>query len=160
MYRFVSRINQREMIKRISPVIHSEYPELTKIWEASVRATHHFLSECDLLYYKENISLYFTAVSLYAIRDAKNTIQGFLGTSDEAIEMLFIDPKYRGQGIGKELLHFALQKLHLSKVDVNEQNDQAVGFYLHLGFEIENRSELDDSGKPYPILRLKFPSKL
>jgi hypothetical protein len=33
---------------------------------------------------------------------------------------------------------------------VNEQNVQAVGFYLHMGFEIVARSELDGTGKPYP----------
>lgn len=40
-------------------------------------------------------------------------------------------------------------------LDVNEQNEQAVGFYLHMGFEVAGRSELDGTGKPYPLLHLR-----
>ena len=39
---------------------------------------------------------------------------------------------------------------------MNEQNEQAVGFYLHQGFVIAGRSELDGTGKPYPILHLQL----
>ncbi|WP_435655920.1 hypothetical protein [Brucella pituitosa] len=39
-------------------------------------------------------------------------------------------------------------------VDVNEQNTQGVGFYKHMGFGQVGRSELDDQGKAYPILKL------
>lgn len=40
--------------------------------------------------------------------------------------------------------------------DVNEQNEQAIGFYIYKGFSVAGRSELDGTGKPYPILHLKF----
>jgi putative acetyltransferase len=39
-------------------------------------------------------------------------------------------------------------------VDVNEQNEQALGFYRHLGFEVVGRSPLDGQGKPYPLLHM------
>ena len=42
----------------------------------------------------------------------------------------------------------------VNKVDVNEQNPQALGFYQHYGFEVIDRSPLDGSGKPYPILHM------
>jgi hypothetical protein len=41
-------------------------------------------------------------------------------------------------------------------VDVNEQNGQAVGFYLRMGFATEGRSELDGMGKPYPLLHMRL----
>lgn len=34
---------------------------------------------------------------------------------------------------------------------------QAVGFYLHYDCVQSHRSELDNAGKPYTILTLKFP---
>jgi putative acetyltransferase len=45
-----------------------------------------------------------------------------------------------------------------STVDVNEQNPQAVGFYLHEGFQQVGRSPLDGLGKPYPLLHLSLPT--
>jgi len=42
-----------------------------------------------------------------------------------------------------------------ASVDVNEQNQQAVGFYRRLGFEVEGRSEVDSMGKPFPLLHLR-----
>ncbi|TMD66902.1 MAG: GNAT family N-acetyltransferase [Chloroflexi bacterium] len=43
-------------------------------------------------------------------------------------------------------------------VDVNEQNDQALGFYLRMGFVVVGRSELDSNGKPYPLLHMRLAS--
>ena len=74
--------------------------------------------------------------------------------AEDNLEMLFIDPKYRGKGIGKSLLNYGIKNLNITKVDVNEQNEQAVGFYKHSGFEVIARSEVDASGKPYPILHM------
>lgn len=45
----------------------------------------------------------------------------------------------------------------MNKVDVNEQNDKALGFYLRMGFRIIGRNETDGMGKPYPILHLQLP---
>jgi putative acetyltransferase len=43
-------------------------------------------------------------------------------------------------------------------VDVNEQNEQAVGFYRHLGFEVEGRSSVDGLGLPFPLLHMRLPA--
>jgi putative acetyltransferase len=71
--------------------------------------------------------------------------------------MLFLDPPVRGQGGGKLLLDHAVRVFGGTSLDVNEQNPQAVGFYLHQGFEVIGRSPLDGLGKPYPLLHLALP---
>ncbi|MEB0141341.1 GNAT family N-acetyltransferase, partial [Undibacterium sp. CCC2.1] len=68
----------------------------------------------------------------------------------------FIDPEYRGQGIGKLLLNHAIDHFHADRLDVNEQNHQARGFYLKLGFEVIGREELDGMGQPYPLLHMRL----
>lgn len=73
--------------------------------------------------------------------------------------MLFIHPDARGQGAGKRLLSYAVRTLGATTLDVNEQNEQAVGFYLHLGFEVIGHSALDGAGKPYPLLHMRLPGK-
>jgi putative acetyltransferase len=44
---------------------------------------------------------------------------------------------------------------------VNEQNTAAVAFYKACGFVVEGRSELDETGRPYPLLhmRLEAPAR-
>ena len=70
--------------------------------------------------------------------------------------MLFIDNDYRGKGIGKQLISHVMNDLHVTKVDVNEQNAQAVDFYKHMGFHVVTKSELDNEGKAYPILHMQI----
>ena len=142
---------------KINAIQESEYPEVVEVWEASVRATHHFLRPGDIEFFKPLIlKEYLKMVELKAARDSENKIIGFLGVAGRSIEMLFIHPDYRGQGIGKALLRFACEKYNTNLVDVNEQNEQAVGFYEHYGFKIVGRSPLDGLGKPYPILHMEL----
>ena len=72
------------------------------------------------------------------------------------LEMLFIDNNYRSIGIGKKLVTYAINHLQVTKVDVNEQNIQAVGFYKYIGFNVYKRSDLDGEGKEYPILHMQL----
>ena len=74
---------------------------------------------------------------------------GFMGIAEGNLEMLFIDNNYRGTGIGKKLVTYAINHLQVTKVDVNEQNIQAVGFYKYIGFNVYKRSDLDGS-IPHP----------
>ena len=135
----------------------SEYPEVVEVWEASVRATHHFLKEEDIIYFKPLIlNEYLKAVNLRGVKNEQQKIIGFLGVAEGKIEMLFIHPEVRGKGIGRLLVDYACQQMIVTKVDVNEQNEQAVGFYKHVGFETISRSELDALGMPYPILHMEL----
>jgi len=139
----------------VTPSI-ADYIEITDVWEASVRATHTFLTEADIQYYKPLIlNEYLKEVSLFCTRD-QNKITGFLGLDDDKIEMLFIHPDSRGKGVGKALLDFAVKEKNARKVDVNEQNEQAVGFYEYLGFKTVKREPLDPNGKPFPILSMEL----
>lgn len=145
------------MTYKIEGIYKTEYKEVVEVWEASVRATHHFLKEEDIAYFKPLIlNTYLDAVDLRSFRYENNTIIGFLGVADQNLEMLFIHPEHRGKRVGKTLLEYAISNLNVTKVDVNEQNEQAVGFYKHCGFETIGRSELDASGKPYPILHMEL----
>jgi putative acetyltransferase len=145
------------MTHKIEPINKTEYKEVVAIWEASVRATHHFLKEEDIAYFKPLIlNTYLDAVELRCIRNNEKEIVGFLGVAEQNLEMLFIHPEYRGKRIGKALLDYAIDELNVTKVDVNEQNEQAVGFYKYCGFKTIGRSELDSSGKPYPILYMEL----
>ena len=136
-----------------------DYQALIALWEASVRATHHFLQEADITALKPLIlEHYFAAVDLVCAR-GEEEIAGFCGVHDGNIEMLFIAPEARGSGVGRLLVAHAIQRQGARRVDVDEQNAQALGFYQHLGFEVTGRSPLDGQGKPYPLLHMALAAE-
>ncbi|MDR7129324.1 putative acetyltransferase [Algoriphagus sp. 4150] len=142
---------------KITEINLAEYPEVVELWEASVRATHDFLQEEDIVFFKPLIlNEYLKAVALNCVRADSSEILGFSGVAEGNLEMLFVHPDQAGKGIGKALLMNAISTLQVSKVDVNEQNPKALEFYLKNGFKIIGRSELDGTGKPYPILHMKL----
>lgn len=139
----------------VENVLPENYVEMLNVWENSVRATHNFITEEDIEFFKPIIiEQAFPAVTLKCVKDESGSILGFVGVHDSKIEMLFILNEARRQGVGKVLLHYAIKQLNATKVDVNEQNPLAVGFYEHMGFKIVSRSPLDDMGKPFPILHM------
>ncbi|KAM9866210.1 hypothetical protein ACIFOC_01128 [Leucobacter aridicollis] len=136
-----------------------EYPALVAIWRSAVRATHDFLAGDDFARIEGQLAdAYFPAVPLVvAERDGKPL--GFAGVADGGLEMLFVDDSARGTGVGSALLTHAIERLGVTRVDVNEQNPGAHGFYVSRGFEEVGRSELDGDGQPYPILHLALAAR-
>jgi len=141
----------------ICTVTEDEYELLTAVWEESVRATHHFLSEEDISSLRPRVLNDFLAsVVLRAFQNKDGHILGFVGVSGNRIEMLFISPESRGKGIGRRLLQHAITEMGATILDVNEQNPQALEFYLKMGFRIVGRSPLDMMGNPFPLLHLEL----
>ena len=144
------------MSRVIRTAISEDYPRIMEIWESAVKATHDFLAEEDLSYFKKVIPKdYLPNLEVYLIIE-NNESQGFASVAEGNLEMLFIHDNVRGKGFGKELYQFMKEKTNLTKVDVNEQNLQAIGFYEKLGFKQTGRSEKDGSGKNYPIIHMSL----
>jgi putative acetyltransferase len=140
----------------VFPARLEDLPRVEQIWEASVRATHDFVTEADIDVFRPLVAEAIRGdVELACIRDADDLVVGFLGVAEGKVEMLFVDPLWFGRGIGGRLLWHAVSALGATSVDVNEQNGRAVRFYLRRGFEVAGRSEQDSLGKPYPLLHLR-----
>lgn len=133
-----------------------DYPKIMKIWESAVKATHDFLTEEDFNHFKEVIPRdYLPNFEVYLITENEDA-KGFASVAEGNLEMLFIHDEARGKGLGKTLFQFMKDKTGLTKVDVNEQNPQAIGFYEKMGFKQVGRSEKDGSGKDYPIIHMSL----
>jgi putative acetyltransferase len=61
-----------------------------------------------------------------------------------------------GRGVGRQLVRHARSLWPELTVDVNEQNDAARRFYAACGFVVAGRSELDEQGRPYPLLHMRL----
>ncbi|NFE70711.1 GNAT family N-acetyltransferase [Clostridium botulinum] len=123
-------------IENLNNINKDDMDNILNVWESSVRATHTFLKEEDIISIKPQVKEGVDYVSkLLCVRDEKGVIQAFMGVHQSKIEMLFVDSNNRGNGIGKKLINYAINDLNAKFVDVNEQNTQGVGFYKHMGFD-------------------------
>ena len=135
----------------------SDFSRVLEVWEASVRATHHFVSEDDIQFFRPLIWDALPSIQVLAgVRDHAGQVAGFVAVVNAKIEMLFIHPLARGKGAGRRLVAYAVDRYGAGELDVNEQNEQAVGFYLRMGFALAGRSEVDGTGKPYPLLHMRL----
>ena len=142
-----------EVEKRTAQLLTS----LLDIWEGSVRATHHFLSDAEIDRIREYVPQALTGVKhLIVAKNDRGEPVAFLGTVQSRLEMLFLSASERGKGIGTRLLQYGVQNYGIREVTVNEQNPQAVGFYEHFGFQTYKRTDLDEQGDPYPLLYMKL----
>ena len=144
----------------ISPAHADDLPRLFDVWHLSVRATHDFLADSDIAFLmpfvRDELARVTAERLLHVLRADDGAAYAFLCVEHAKIEMLFVHPDQRGSGAGRALIRYAITALGATAVDVNEHNTQAHGFYRHLGFTVESRSECDPFGKPFPILHLKL----
>ena len=142
----------------ISEALPGDRDALVAIWLRSVRATHSFLTEDDI----QSLLPFVRAelgpdseLELWELPHEAGMVIGFLGLSGADVAALFLDPDHLRRGGGRMLLAHARRLKGLLTVDVNEQNPAAVRFYEACGFEVVDRSEVDDAGRPFPILHMR-----
>lgn len=126
------------------------------IWEKSVRATHLFLKEDDIINISKYVKKYLIDIKHLIIVETEYDIIGFMGTENQKLEMLFLDPEAIGNGIGKELIKYAIENYDIKEVSVNEQNTNAYNFYKNMGFKDYKRDEYDDLGNNFPIIHMRI----
>lgn len=129
---------------------------LLRLWEASVQASHHFLTEEDIQRLAPFAGEAIRGIETLLVMYQGNRPVAFMGVENGKIEMLFVAPDSFGSGFGKRLVRLAIEQHHARYVDVNEQNPEAEGFYRHLGFSVFERTETDEQGNPFPILKMRL----
>ena len=131
---------------------------LCQVWESSVRATHHFLSEEDIRSLAVYVPQALAQVPVLVVAFSDQGIPvGFMGIDGTRLEMLFLSPDVRGTGLGRQLLQRGIRRYGVTSFCVNEQNPQALDFYLHMGFQVRSRTETDEQGNPFPLLCMSLP---
>src|SRR5215813_2197363 len=101
-----------ESQESITEITAEDLPRVVEVWEASVRATHHFLKEANIQYFKSLVEDDLAQVKILAgVRDGDGQVVGFIGVEGAEVAALFIHPEWRGQGIGRLLLTYAVEML-------------------------------------------------
>lgn len=128
---------------------------LVSVWDASVRASHDFLTADDICRLTPCVSEGLAAIATLIVARRGGAPVGFMGIEGRKIEMLFLAPALFGQGLGRRMVTQAFDAYGVTHVDVNEQNAHAAAFYRRMGFRPFRRDALDDQGNPFPILRME-----
>jgi putative acetyltransferase len=128
------------------------------IWRGVVDATHHFLTPADRRDIETEVVAFLPRALSWLAVDGSDYPLGFMLLEATSMEALFVDPLQRGRGIGRALVEYALSIQPTITTDVNEQNTQAIGFYMHLGFKRIGRSPIDNEGRAYPLIHLRLSS--
>jgi len=140
---------------QIRPTNSDDLEALIDIWLRSVRATHKFLTEEDIQFFSRLVRQGLPTIELWVLCDDDNSLIGFMGLEGNTVEALFLDPNRFRRGGGRLLVNHAEQLKGPLTVDVNEQNSGACRFYEACGFVTYSRSDLDSTGRPFPLLHMR-----
>ena len=81
-------------------------------------------------------------------------IKGFIRINGLEVEKLFVEPAFRGRGIGGALLDAAVEATGADRLLVLEKNDSAIRFYERHGFrQTDERQRVDDTEEFFMIMR-------
>jgi putative acetyltransferase len=142
----------------IRRAIPTDCDVLVDIWLRSVRATHTFLSEEDVQSLLPLVRDYLASSEpeFWVLCSEDGTVMGFMGMSGSKMDALFLAPEFHRRGGGRRLVQHAQAMKGDLTVDVNEQNPAACRFYQACGFVVEGWSEVDGTGRPFPLLHMRL----
>lgn len=129
---------------------------LLAIWRSSVAATHGFVRPSDLAKIDREVQRFLPQSRVWLALDDTGSPIAFMGLGAGTIDSLFVSNDWQGCGVGRALVNHAKQDSSCLTVVVNAQNEEAVGFYRHLGFVIIGHSPTDEEGRPYPVFRMRW----
>lgn len=119
--------------------------DVMRIWlEGNIEA-HSFIPEDDWISNYEMVREMISQAEVY-ISEEKERMKGFIGIEDGYVAGIFVDKKYRSEGIGKTLLECAKSKYTVLSLNVYSKNKRAVSFYLREGFTV-SEEKIDEPTK-------------
>lgn len=126
---------------------NKDIDKVMDIWLKSTIKAHDFISK---EYWENNYNdvknIYIPMANTFIYED-KEVIKGFISViNNEFIGALFVDIDYQGNGIGKALINYAMDKYKKLNLAVYKDNKKSVEFYLKNGFTIIKEQLNDDCG--------------
>lgn len=75
-------------------------------------------------------------------------VKGIVRINGREVEKLFVEPQFQSQGIGAELLRFAVETMNAEFLWVLEYNKRGMAFYRRHGFELTGEKMIEDEWVP------------
>ena len=81
-------------------------------------------------------------------------VKGIIHIENQEIKKLFVEPVLQGNGIGSELLTYAVEKHNANTLWALEKNVRSIRFYERHGFQITTDKKLEEDTTEY-LIRLE-----
>ncbi|MBO4888993.1 MAG: GNAT family N-acetyltransferase [Firmicutes bacterium] len=78
-------------------------------------------------------------------------VKGFVTIKDSQIAELYVDSFFANQGIGSELIRFAIEEHGCDRLWVLEKNESAKRFYRRHGFAESGQRQLEEGTSEYIV---------
>ena len=131
------------MIRKLN---EADIDKVMDIWMKSTIKAHDFISkEYQQNNYNTVKEVYIPMSETFVYKDVQG-IKGFISVIiNEFIGALFVDIDFQGNGIGKQLIDYAVSKYGKLQLAVYKENKKSVEFYINRGFKIIEEQINDDS---------------
>lgn len=78
-------------------------------------------------------------------------IKGFLQMNGTELCKLYVDTFFQNEGIGGELITYAVKELHADNLWALEKNVRALSFYQRHGFRLTGEKKLEEDTTEYLV---------
>lgn len=127
------------------------------LWEAAFKPMHPALAAPVLEAARASVEEALQkAKDITCIKDAHGRILAFMYTKGNKIEMLYVHPGAKDQGVDSMLVTYAVSAQKVRFVDVSAQDTAARTLFEQRGFQVYEQAEADSLGNPLPTLRMRL----
>lgn len=127
-----------------------------RIWRDASLVGHPFLAPTDIAADECLVRDTYIPMARMTVAEQEGRIVGFIAMIDSFIGALFVDPDHHGLGIGRALVAAEAERQVALSVEVYEQNRRARAFYRACGFVEIGFREVDDQGRPFPLIGMEL----
>ena len=78
-------------------------------------------------------------------------IKGFIQMNGTEICKIYVDTFFQGEGIGKELIEYAINEYHANNLWALEKNERAICFYKKHGFNLTGQKNFEEDTVEYLV---------
>lgn len=78
-------------------------------------------------------------------------IKGFIQMNGAEICKLYVDTSFQNEGIGNELIEFAVKELYADNLWALEKNVRAISFYQRHGFHLTGQKKFEEDTTEYLV---------
>lgn len=138
----------------LRPYSHADLEPCMMVWRRSSEHAHSFLGKTELNADAMLVRTLYIPNADITVAERDGRIVGFIALAGTFVGGLFVDPTAHRQGIGRQLMQHAETRSGPLTLEVYVANQGARAFYRALGYREILCQTVDDSGRPYPLVRM------